>query len=919
MGETLPRFVEMKCDESVDWLKIVREKFLDMEFKQLVQSCGKSDDIVAELRDVYVACMYRELTDSPPEMRHVILWQLEKQFGTAPSDNDSLNAIEKELVKQRTSRQHDDDILSRSFLVSPTVIDKITYILTVNISAEDFIKEIQLDETCPVIIYNQLVRCCHWYHDASQLPVVERDTCYLLYKGTWIHVHDGKISFQLRRVQQPMEFMLNFTVWLEKVLPNVVINVNKNLFNGYFIMPQVYVDWISFLDHILLDKQLQYIVYDEHNLSNKKWHTFKVRLDDASTPVTVNACQKRVHNNAAKIVHQLGMPVDLFPFQSHYVKINFSRLEDIVVMEPVKSKFSKVLYYTQHRSVVAKYARILPSIVFHVPPPTDAPDRSFSDTVVAAAAAAAASAATEAAGGDTKSTNKLLKRLVPEIFLINYPRKCLHLPRLLADHESREGGMQFPIHGEPSEPRWYSCNHHEKAIYPGLRKNPLQNNASFPVIPCCYISDQRLKMGSEFRKYYLNDDDNTKKKHVKENVTYSTNRMVPADVTGTLSKPLSFLFWAVYQDSFHRYGVDKSSVSILDCCTLATERPKPTLEWLSNHREYLAQEIDMMEEEASAAVWIDPRVYLRLIERWYGVNVVLFENQRDVSHFSQINVDKRYYAAFRPYSHTVYIIINHGFEADDAHFPQCELLWQNVDDVRRFVFPQPTKILDLFDEFNQVQRVKQVEGVTRHSMNASGNVYFVYRDDDDEKIACDPPHPPYFEALRAPVVEQPNLMSDYLNGLQSFETSLLDALTNGVSDSKVIDDFVSRLSQNTKKKVLSKRRFFDDIMIDIRRYNGQHRIFYNIKDFVTYCKFYSNDIILFSDRRLLNNMILALEPFDKEQLSGWIERRQSFRILATSLFNPNYFKEYYYGSVEPIVIVVVVDNLWFKRVSHDEP
>jgi hypothetical protein len=325
----------------------------------------------------------------------------------------------------------------------------------------------------------------------------------------------------------------------------------------------------------------------------------------------------------------------------------------------------------------------------------------------------------------------------------------------------------------------------------------------------------------------------------------------------------------------------------------------------------------MMEEEASAAVWIDPRVYLRLIERWYGVNVVLFENQRDVSHFSQINVDKRYYAAFQAYSHTVYIIINHGFEADDAHFPQCELLWQNVDDVRRFVFPQPTKILDLFDEFNQVQRVKQVEGVTRHLMNASGNVYFVYR--DDEKIACDPPHPPYFEALRAPVVEQPNLMSDYLNGLQSFETSLLDALTNGVSDSKVIDDFVSRLSQNTKKKVLSKRRFFDDIMIDIRRYNGQHRIFYNIKDFVTYCKFYSNDIILFSDRRLLNNMILALEPFDKEQLSGWIERRQSFRILATSLFNPNYFKEYYYGSVEPIVIVVVVDNLWFKRVIYDEP
>jgi len=886
---TLTRFIEIKCKEKIDWFKIVRENFLDMSFKDLTKTCLKSSEIIEELRLVYIALMLRECNETSAEMRHVIQWELEKQFGHVPGGNQSIENIEKEILKKNTSRDYSETRLKKSFPTSKTIVNKVMYILSINANPEEFIEKIQLDQECPLVIYNQFVRCCHGYSNAN-IPTMEYNTCYWFFKQTWISCDENqKITFELKRMKNNHDFLESLNHWLKKQFPHLTIKIDQNLYNGYFIVPHLKLNIISFLDHIFLNPQLQYIVYSENNITGKLWYTLRVNLDD-ETNITFNISQKLVNSNS-KVTNHFGL--EMCPLNSDYVKINFNRLKDVVTVELVKAKLSKVFYYAQFNNIVDQYTLIDREIIFH------GDENIIIDSE------------TDEVSG-VINTNKMLKRLVPEIFLINYPRKCLHLPRLLKNHESKHRAMQFPIHGEPSKTRWYSCDHHEKAIFPGLRKNPLKNKSSFPVIPCCYITDQELKIGSEYRKYYFNDI-KSRKKNLKENVTYSTNRIVPVDVTGLLTKQLSFLFWAVHCKTFRRYGVDQSPRSVLHCLSLASSKKEPTTEWLFENELFALQELKMV-GNGMHPNWINPAVYLRLLEYWYKFNIVLFENSRDVSNFVLLNTQKKYYTAFTPYHQTVYILINHGLDADDVSFPQCELLWyQNGDEVhnRQFIFNE-SEMVSLFDEYNGVERVKAIENAYIQHVSISGNCYFV------NGIICDPPHPPYFNVqLEIHEKKSSNIMFDYFQMLNSFQNQLLAALKNlhdEIDDEtniqKDINDFAKSMSLNSRRHILQKGRFFE------MNLNKSHQqIFYSIEDYFTYCKF--NTYKLFSHPKIFNNMILQCEPFNSDQLMTYVEKNHSFHLYSFSLNNENYFKEYDFkgDSFRPKDVIVEYDNNWFRHVD----
>jgi hypothetical protein len=900
MTDTLNRFIEIKCNEKIDWLKIIRENFLDMSFTDLTKTCSKSPEVVEELRQVYIALMLREYQESSNEMKHVIHWELEKQFGRVPGNNPSLDAIEKEIATLKASRDYSDRRLKKSFPTSKTIVNKIMYMLSVNANPEEFIEKIQLDHECPVVIYNQFVRCCRGYSNANLPVTMEHNTCYWFFRQTWISCDEHqKITFELKRMKNNHDFLEGLNGWLKLQFPHMTITVDQNLYNGYFIVPHLRLNMISFLDHIFLNPQLQYIVYNEHNITSKLWYTLVVSLDD-ETSITFNISQKNVNANS-KVTNHFGL--EMCPLNSDYVKLNFNRIKDVVTVELVKAKLSKVFYYAQANSVVEAYTRIDPEIVFQ------------SDE---------AGAVTDSETDDTTTTtglinsNKMLKRLVPEIFLINYPRKCLHLPRLLKPHESKIGGMQFPIHGEPSTTRWYSCDHHEKAIFPGLRKNPLKNKASFPVIPCCYITDQELKIGSEFRKYYFNDI-KSRKKNLKENVTYSTNRIVPVDVTGLLTKQLSFLFWAVHCKTFRRYGVDQSPRSVLHCLSLASGKGEPTVEWLVDNELYARQELDMIGGGVHPN-WIDPAIYLRLLEYWYKFNIVLFENSRDVSNFVLLNPQRRYYTAFKPYAQTVYILINHGLDADDVSFPQCELLWyQNGNEVyhRQFVF-NDSDMLALYDEYNGMQRVQPVENPVTQRVSLSGTCYHV------NGRVCDPPHPPYFQVPEDGTNDPQNdgnVMFDYFEMLNTFQNQLLASLQQLEDDTVAaqgivhpdIETFSRSMSVNSRRHILKKRRFFE-----MNLHQSRQQIFYSIQNYLTYCKF--NTYQLLSHPKIFNNMILQCEPFDAEQLTTYVENNHSFHLYSFSLNNEHYFKEYEFkgGGGGEKDVIIEYDNTWFRHVQHDQ-
>jgi len=887
MSDKLNRFIEIKCNENIDWLKIIRENFLDMSFSDLTKTCSKSKEVVEELRNVYVALMLREYQESSNEMKHVIHWELEKQFGRVPGNNASLDNIEKEIADLKASRDYSDHRLKKSFPTSKTIVNKIMYMLSVNANPEEFIEKIKLDHECPLVIYNQFVRCCQGYSNVNLPDNMEHNTCYWLFRQTWISCDENqKITFELKRLKNNHDFLEGLNIWLKNQFPNLNIKVDQNLYNGYFIIPHLRLNIISFLDHIFLNQQFHYIVYKEHNITSKLWYTIVVSLDD-ETSITFNISQKSVNSNS-KVTNHFGL--EMCPLNSDYIKLNFNRIKDVVMVELVKAKLSKVFYYAQSHNVVEAYTKIDHDIIFQNDELTDSETDDMS--------------------GNTVNSNKMLKRLVPEIFLINYPRKCLHLPRLLKHHESKKGAMKFPINGEPSITRWYSCDHHEKAVFPGLRKNPLKNKASFPVIPCCYITDQELKIGSEFRKYYFNDV-KSRKKNLKENITYSTNRIVPVDVTGLLTKQLSFLFWAVHCKTFRRYGVDQSPRSVLHCLSLASGKKEPTVEWLVQNQLYARQELVMC--NGIHPNWVNPAIYLRLLEYWYKFNIVLFENSRDVSNFVLLNPQKKYYTAFTPYPQTVYILINHGLDADDINFPQCELLWyQNGEEVyhRQFIFNE-SDMLTLYDEYNGVKRVKALTNAFTQRVSLSGNCYYV------NGIICDPPHPPYFQIPEEIVnCSKANVMFDYFEMLNTFQNQLLVSLQNlenEIEDNDINPDittFSRSMSLNSRRHILKKRRFFE------MNLNQSHQqIFYTIQDYLNYCKF--STYKLFSHPKIFNNMILQCEPFDPEQLITYVEKNHSFHLYSFSLNNEHYFKEYEFKGDSGKNVIIEYDNTWFRHV-HDQ-
>ena len=94
--------------------------------------------------------------------------------------------------------------------------------------------------------------------------------------------------------------------------------------------------------------------------------------------------------------------------------------------------------------------------------------------------------------GDNK---KMLKKIVPDLFVNHYGSACDSQPIVVKDDEAarmRERGedvMTFPKPGAPGIPHNYACtpNKQGKSRFPGIRPNPLPNKDKYPFIPCCYL------------------------------------------------------------------------------------------------------------------------------------------------------------------------------------------------------------------------------------------------------------------------------------------------------------------------------------------------------------------------------------------------------------------------------------------------
>ncbi|UNH60690.2 putative structural protein [Scale drop disease virus] len=109
----------------------------------------------------------------------------------------------------------------------------------------------------------------------------------------------------------------------------------------------------------------------------------------------------------------------------------------------------------------------------------------------------------------TDASGGTLRDYEPDVFIPKYSRHCLHLPRVVNDHEAREIRdsygeeyvMEWPLYGETTK-RFYACTHNPNEPFPGVRPNALATNKDkYPFVPCCFKVNQYTKKTGGLTKY----------------------------------------------------------------------------------------------------------------------------------------------------------------------------------------------------------------------------------------------------------------------------------------------------------------------------------------------------------------------------------------------------------------------------------
>ena len=356
-----------------------------------------------------------------------------------------------------------------------------------------------------------------------------------------------------------------------------------------------------------------------------------------------------------------------------YIRVRLPNISNTNPVEYFQDIISKVIsiYDNQYESIVAFYRKYIPN---------------FSKKVVSE---------------QVEEVGDTLKNIEPDIFLPSYSRKCLNAPTIISDEEAKHTDldvMVFPKEGE-GKPRNYVCNH-SKHKYPGLRVNPLENKDNYPYLPCCYIKNQADIPGSKYRHYYLNEP--LQQKSLFQQNLFITNKIISKDLLGVLpTRILSALDIGNKNDkvTFVRKGVERNKSSFISCILDGlkafignTEEEKRQsiqrlrLELVKIVNSSRQETFDMSIEEVSSILqnddmYLDPRRFVHLFEVYFKCNIFIFTNEGLILPYHK----QGYYKNSNKYNRFFYIYEHWGGEADNATYPQCELIvkWNTIsaDDI----------------------------------------------------------------------------------------------------------------------------------------------------------------------------------------------------------------------------------------------
>ena len=454
-------------------------------------------------------------------------------------------------------------------------------------------------------------------------------------------------------------------------------------------------------------------------------------------------------NQTASIQNSLTITIIPHATDEKILQIRVSRAPNLQVISSFKNTFSKLLglYKLKYQNTENIYTELLPR------------SKSLIDLYTK----------TSKVDRDDKKTGRRLtelKKKRPDIFPSNYSSVCQPKSRQPYIVDKKEGEKLIKKFGEykvlsssmipgyPSEYKdYFVCEPREPGekgdyVWPGLQRNTkLYNKEKYPLLPCCFTSNQYTK-----EKGGLADilDKFKAPKFKSEDMGHilGSNKRLPEDRYGEIPFYLGFVVQSAGYTSITkgqqtilpilRLGVIGASDSFLHCMEKAFNMRYSSLsddgkiKRIIQIRENLSkmnfavarQELyDYTNEEIKGSlldesVYLDPGVWIRLIEVYYNCNIFIYKINDDHPN-GEIAIPRHSQAYLMRKTDvnlpTVFIVKNSIGEANETKDKkyQCELLIEyNPTGPRdkRFVFAfGDNKLVEqarlIFDKANDVSVV----------------------------------------------------------------------------------------------------------------------------------------------------------------------------------------------------------------------
>lgn len=320
----------------------------------------------------------------------------------------------------------------------------------------------------------------------------------------------------------------------------------------------------------------------------------------------------------------------------------------------------------------------------------------------------------------SKTTQKMIKKAAPNIFVDRYDRICGvdKQPTIIPDSEVRKWESGTTSHRGKNIPqrviRFPKGKNHTinlicpnpKYPHPGLFRNrSLNNKDEYPYLPCCYSNDHMSKgVNSYYNEFYrdikhVGGSSASGKKVTDKILEPGEVAVLPIAVSDVLSyyrtigkeKRISKKV-----SKMMRYGITRDTNSIIHCVCNAIDDPNYQLDddkyveeirtAISNitKPELYKQELYDLSNDIikgllrDQTVFLDPLLFFRGIEEYFKINLYIFTGPKvgdkgngelGIPRNCKFHIQPLYLD--RP---TVVVLRHWGSESDALYYPHCELI-----------------------------------------------------------------------------------------------------------------------------------------------------------------------------------------------------------------------------------------------------